>query len=92
MHSTSPLLPNRSITIASYLSLTCLQWSADGELSTFDLQLVLCRLARVDQHVATIWVNNPEIEPCPSISRTPLSGADQPKPHRQQSLAGPRCR
>jgi hypothetical protein len=68
MHSASPLLPNRSITTASCLSLTCLQWSTDGELSAFDLHLVLGRLARVDQHVAAIWGNNPDLEPCPSIS------------------------
>jgi hypothetical protein len=68
MHSASPLLPNRSISTASCLSLTCLQWSTNGELSAFDLHLVLGRLARVDQHFAAIWGSNLDLEPCPSIS------------------------
>jgi len=47
---------------------TCLKWSADGELSAFDLRFVLSRLARVDRHVAAIWGNILDLEPCPSIS------------------------
>jgi hypothetical protein len=45
-----------------------MKWSTEGELSAFDLHLVLGRLARVDQHVAAIWANNLDLEPCPSIS------------------------
>lgn len=59
---------NRSISSGCFVALTCLKWSTDGELSAFDLQLVLGRLARVDQHVAAIWENNLDLEPCPSIS------------------------
>lgn len=50
------------------VDITWLKWNIDGELSAFDLQLVLGRLARVDQHVAAIWENNLDLEPCPSIS------------------------
>ena len=38
------------------------------ELSAFDLRFVLGRLARVDRHVAAIWGNNLDFDPCPSIS------------------------
>jgi len=59
---------NRSISAGCCMPITCLKWSTDGELSAFDLHLVLGRLALVDRHVAAIWVNNLDIEPCPSIS------------------------
>jgi hypothetical protein len=59
---------NRSISAGCCMHITCLKWNTDGELSAFDLQLVLGRLARVDQHVAAIWGNNLDLEPCPSIS------------------------
>jgi hypothetical protein len=56
------------IRTGSCLGLTCLKWRADGELSAFDLRLVLGRLARVDRHVAAIRGNKLDLEPCPSIS------------------------
>jgi hypothetical protein len=59
---------NRSINSGCYVTVTCLKWSTDGELSAFDLDLVQARLARVDQHVAAIGGNNLDLEPCPSIS------------------------
>jgi hypothetical protein len=59
---------NGLISTGGCLGLTCLKWRADGELSAFDLCLVLGRLARVDRHVAAIWVNNLDLEACPSIS------------------------
>lgn len=61
-------MTKRSISSGCCVALTCLKWSTDGELSAFDLHLVLGRLALVDRHVAAIWVNNLDIEPCPSIS------------------------
>jgi hypothetical protein len=48
-------LTNKSISTGCYMGLTCLKWSAEGELSAFDLRFVLGRLARVDRHVAAIW-------------------------------------
>lgn len=68
MQSGSPPLTNRSISTGCCICLTSLKWSADGELSAFDLRLVLGRLARDDRHVAPIWGNNLDLEPCPSIS------------------------
>jgi hypothetical protein len=61
-------LTNKSINTGCCIGLTCLKWSADGELSAFDLRFVLGRLARVDRHVAAIWGNNLDLDPCPSIS------------------------
>ncbi len=50
------------------LGRTCLKWSADGELSSLDLSLVLERLAQVDQEVTGLSQNSLDPEPCPSIS------------------------
>ena len=44
---------NSSISLGCCIELTCLKWSADAELSAFDLRFVLSRLARVDQLNAT---------------------------------------
>ena len=38
----------------SCLGRTCLKWQPDGELTALDLQLVLERLAQVDQDVVVI--------------------------------------
>ncbi|QVL52268.1 MAG: hypothetical protein KFB97_12595 [Cyanobium sp. M30B3] len=38
--------------IGSCLGRTCLQWGRDGELASVDLELVLERLAQVDQDLA----------------------------------------
>jgi len=59
---------NRSISTGCCMPITCLKWSTDGELSAFDLHFVLSRLARVDWHVAAIWGNNLDLEPCRSSS------------------------
>ena len=61
-------MTNKSISPGYYLPLTCLKWSPIGELSAFDLHLVLGRLARVDQHVAAIRGNNLDLEPFLSTS------------------------
>jgi len=68
MQSERMPMTNKSISTGCCIGLTCLKWSADGELSAFDLRLVLGRLARVDRHVAAIWGNNLDLDPCPSIS------------------------
>ena len=68
MQSRSMPLTNKSISTGCCIGLTCLKWSADGELSAFDLRFVLGRLARVDRHVAAIWGNHLDLDPCPSIS------------------------
>lgn len=36
------------------LGRTCLKWSADGELTSLDLALVLDRLAKVDQELTSL--------------------------------------
>jgi hypothetical protein len=47
-------LTNTSISTSCCIGITCLKWSTDGELSAFDLRIVLGRLARVDQLNATV--------------------------------------
>jgi hypothetical protein len=41
-------------TAGSCLGRTCLQWGPDGELTALDLELVLLRLAAVDQDVSAL--------------------------------------
>ncbi len=50
------------------LGRTCLKWSADGELTSVDLLLVLERLAQVDQEVTGLRNDSLDRQPCPSIS------------------------
>jgi hypothetical protein len=50
------------------LGRTCLKWSADGELTSQDLLLVLERLAQVDQEVSGLRTDTPDCQPSPSIS------------------------
>lgn len=57
-----------TLTTGSCLGRTCLKWSEDGELTALDLDLVLQRLARVDEDVAALHQLSPESEACPSIS------------------------
>jgi hypothetical protein len=45
-----------------------LKWTADGELTTLDLSLVLQRLAQVDQEVSSITETTGESLTCISIS------------------------
>ena len=52
----------------SCLGRTCLKWQPDGELTALDLQLVLERLAQVDQDVVVILDRTVDETPCPSIS------------------------
>ncbi len=61
-------MTNKSIGPGCSMPLTCLKWSSTGELTAFDLHLVLGRLARVDQHVAEFWGDNLDLEPFPSTS------------------------
>ena len=52
----------------SCLGRTCLKWQPDGELTALDMQLVLERLAQVDQDVVAILDRTVDEIPCPSIS------------------------
>ena len=52
----------------SCLGRTCLKWSADGELTSIDLLLVLDRLAQVDQQVSSLCLDSLDSQPCASIS------------------------
>jgi hypothetical protein len=61
-------MSTKPLRFADYSRCPCLKWSTDGELSAFDLRLVLSRLARVDRHVAAIWGNQLDLDPCPLIS------------------------
>jgi hypothetical protein len=54
--------------LASCLGRTCLQWGRDGELASVDLELVLERLAQVDQDMAAERQRTLSPCPCPSIS------------------------
>jgi hypothetical protein len=55
-------------TAGSCLGRTCLKWGADGELTARDLNLVMERLAQVDQQVTGLELDTLDREPCPSIS------------------------
>ena len=50
------------------LGRTCLKWTADGELTSLDLILVLNRLAQVDLEVTGLRTGSLDCQPCPSIS------------------------
>ncbi|WP_411869024.1 hypothetical protein [Vulcanococcus limneticus] len=60
--------PTIAISASSCLGRTCLKWGADGELTALDLDLVMDRLAQVDQDVAALRQDSLDREPCPSIS------------------------
>jgi len=47
-------VPIMTISVSSCLGRTCLQWGADGDLTALDLELVMERLAQVDQEVAAL--------------------------------------
>ena len=57
---------------ADCLGRTCLKWSADGELTSIDLLLVLERLAQVDQQVSGLCLDSLDSQPCASISSRDL--------------------
>jgi hypothetical protein len=50
------------------LGRTCLKWGHDGELARVDLELVLERLAQVDQDMAAERQRTLSSQACPSIS------------------------
>jgi hypothetical protein len=58
----------QSPSTSNCLGRTCLKWGADGELTELDLNLVIARLAQVDQDVAALYQETPDQRPCPSIS------------------------
>ena len=47
------------LNVSDCLGRTCLNWSADGELTALDLRLVLERLARVDQQISSLRQSTP---------------------------------
>jgi len=49
---------------ADCLGRTCLKWSADGELTSIDLLLVLERLAQVDQQVSGLCLDSLDSQHC----------------------------
>jgi hypothetical protein len=55
-------------TVNDCLGRTCLKWSADGELTSVDLILVLERLAQVDQEMTSLRTGSLNPQPCLSIS------------------------
>ncbi len=61
-------MANSTITInsSSCLGRTCMKWGIDGELSALDL--VMERLAQVDQDVAALRQDTLNRDPCPSFS------------------------
>lgn len=59
---------NHTSRAGSCLGRTCLKWQANGELTPLDLQLVLERLAQVDQDATALLDRSPSHLPCPSIS------------------------
>ena len=60
--------PTRTINVGCCLGRTCLKWGADGDLTPLDLDLVLERLAQVDQDVAALRQATLDREPCPLSS------------------------
>jgi len=54
---------------ADCLGRTCLKWSANGELTSIDLLLVLERLAQVDQQVSGLCLDNLDSQPCRDHAR-----------------------
>lgn len=60
--------PTITINASTCLGRTCLKWGIDGELSALDLDVVMERLAQVDQDVAALLQDTRNREPCPSVS------------------------
>ena len=60
--------PATMIHPSSCLGRTCMKWAADGELTALDLELVLQRLAHVDQAVATLRQTSLDCQACASTN------------------------
>ena len=60
--------PIITLNTGSCLGRTCMKWGVDGDLTALDLELVMERLARVDQSVAALRQGTLESDPCPSIN------------------------
>jgi hypothetical protein len=70
IHTPRPAAPVATAPVAAdCLGRTCLKWSADGELTSIDLLLVLERLAQVDQQVSGLCLNSLDSQPCASINQ-----------------------
>ena len=69
IHTPRPAAPVATAPVAAdCLGRTCLKWSANGELTSIDLLLVLERLAQVDKQVSGLCLDNLDSQPCASIS------------------------
>lgn len=69
IHTPRPAAPVATAPVAAdCLGRTCLKWSADGEITSIDLLLVLERLAQVDQQVSSLCLDSLDSQPCASIS------------------------
>ncbi len=74
IHTPRPAAPISTAPVATApvasdcLGRTCLKWSADGELTSIDLHLVLERLAQVDQQVSGLCLDSLDSQRCASIS------------------------
>ena len=62
---TDPTITNNA---SSCLGRTCLKWGLNGELTALDLDLVMERLAQVDQDAAALRQATLNRESSPSIS------------------------
>lgn len=60
--------PTTAADPGSCLGRTCLKWEGDGALSALDFELVMQRLALVDQDVAALRNGTLESNPCASLS------------------------
>lgn len=56
-----------TISVSSCLGRTCMKWGSDGELTALDMNLVMERLAQVDQDVSALRQATKGSEPCPSV-------------------------
>ena len=66
--STAPAPVSTDWLGSTCLGRTCLKWTADGELTSLDLILVLNRLAQADQELTGLRTDSLDCQPCPSIS------------------------
>jgi hypothetical protein len=75
IHTPRPAAPVTTAPVATppvaadCLGRTCLKWSANGELTSIDLLLVLERLAQVDQQVSGLCLDSLDSQPCASINQ-----------------------
>lgn len=77
--------------LSSCLGRTCLKWGSDGELSPPDLNLVMQRLALVDEEVAALNLLTSAPPGSPPVSQQDPRTREKP-PFVQVCVSGRRCR